>query len=314
MEKQILQQYIEGKLSQPEKEELAKWLDADQANMQEYLLLRAIYDTTLWNDQKIEEEQTIVIPAKRTRLIREFLKIAALFIFALGCSYFFLHKAEVPVEPEIVMQTLYVPEGQRAELLLADGTKVWLNAKTSFSFPTRFTNGERRVKLDGEAYFDVRKEESQHFIVSTQKHQVKVLGTEFNIKAYRQNNYFETSLLQGSVEVTSDDTNQKVTLVPHTYVFEKNGKLTLAPLQNKDQFLWREGIIAFEAEKVRDIFSKLELYFDVKMEVRNTRILDYPYTGKFRTKDGVEHVLKVLQLRHKFTYTKDNETNTIVIR
>lgn len=310
MDKETIQQYIEGNLSQPQKEEMAKWLDADEANMKEYQQLRYIYDATLWN---APESGFSRVRGRRIRAFRGFLKIASVFILALICSYYLLPRAERIIEPEILMQTVYSPEGQRTQVFLSDGTMVWLNAKTSLSFPNRFSNGERRVELNGEAFFDVEKDSTNHFIVSAKGYQIKVLGTEFNIKAYHQNSNFETALLKGSVEVISPYTTEKVVLNPHTYVYEKDGKLITAPIRNEEQFLWKEGIIAFENESVRSIFSKLELYFDTKIEVRNTKILDFTYTGKFRTKDGVEHVLKVLQLRHKFTYKKDNETNTIVI-
>lgn len=287
-------------------------MDADEKNMQEFMLLRDIYDATLWNTPK---QEAFLTYGRRTRLLRECLKIAAVFILAFGCFYFLMPEQEDVVEPEeIAMQTIYVPEGQRAEIFLADGTKVWLNGKTSLSFPNRFTHGERRVELDGEAYFDVKKDASEPFIVSCEDYRVKVLGTEFNVKAYRRNGRFETALLKGSVEIISDHTNEKTHLTPGTRVYAKEGNLVLAALRNEDQFLWREGIIAFENESVRDILCKLELYFDVQIDVRNTKILDVPYTGKFRTNDGVEHALKVLQLRHKFTYTKDYETNIFVIR
>lgn len=311
MNKEILQQYIEGKLDRQQKEEVAEWLDKDEGNMQEYLLLRGIYDATLWSEPG---RQSAFGHGKQIRLLREFLKIAAIFIVAFGCSYYLISRPEKSLEPEVNMQTVYVPEGQRAEVMLADGSKVWLNAKTSLSFPDRFEGEERCVTLDGEGYFEVTKDATKHFIVSSGNYRVKVLGTEFNVKAYSQNNYFETALLKGSVEVASNYTNEKIMLTPNTYVYTREGKLIQAALQNTDQFLWKEGIIAFEGESVRNIFSKLELYYDVKIHVQNTRILNFPYTGKFRTKDGVEHALKVLQLRHQFTYTKDNDTNTIVIK
>ncbi|WP_075559670.1 FecR family protein [Parabacteroides timonensis] len=311
MDKEILQQYIEGKLDQQQKEEVARWLDANEKNMKEFLMLRGIYDAILWNEP---EQKSFLSLAKRIRLFREFLKIAAIFILAFGSFYFLVPRNEKFIEPEIEKLTVYVPEGQWAKIFLTDGTKVWLNAKTSLSFPNRFISGERRVELDGEAYFEVKKDTTRHFIVSCKDYQVKVLGTEFNIKAYRQNDYFETALMKGSVEVESTLNHEKVLLTPKRYVYTKDGKLMSANLKNIDQFLWREGIIAFENESVKSIFCKLELYYDVKIEVKNTRILDYPYTGKFRTKDGVEHVLRVLQLQHKFAYTRDNAANVIVIK
>lgn len=310
MDKEILQEYIEGKLDRQQNEDVARWLDADEKNMLEYRLLRGVYDATLWS----EAGDSSFARRKQIRVLKDFLKVAAIFIVAFGCSYLWILKREKQPEPEIAMQTVYVPEGQRAEIVLADSTRVWLNAKTTLTFPNQFIGGERRVELDGEAYFEVTKDASKHFIVSSRDYQVTVLGTEFNMNAYRVNDHFEASLLKGSIEVMSNRSHEKVVLTPNMYVYAKEGKLIQAALQDTDQFLWKEGIIAFEEESVRSIFSKLELYYDVKIDVQNKKIIDFPYTGKFRTKDGVEHVLKVLQLRHKFTYTKDNDTNTIVIK
>jgi ferric-dicitrate binding protein FerR (iron transport regulator) len=212
------------------------------------------------------------------------------------------------------MQTVYTPAGQRAEIILSDGTKVWLNAMTSFSFPSQFTGEERRIRLNGEAYFDVREDHSRQFVVCSGDYQIRVLGTEFNVKAYRQNNVFETALVEGSLEVKSSRTKEKVTLFPGSYVYDNEGLLSIGKITYNDQFLWKEGIFAFEGATVREIFNKLELYFDVIIEVEKSEILDFYYTGKFRMKDGVEHALHVLQLRHKFSYTIDYETNKILIR
>jgi ferric-dicitrate binding protein FerR (iron transport regulator) len=196
---------------------------------------------------------------------------------------------------------------------MADGTKVWLNARTSFAFPTCFSEKERKVELDGEAYFDVARDETMKFVVQTEKYHVDVLGTEFNVRAYLQDNQFETALIKGSVEIFSGETQEKIRLTPEKRAYRENGHLVQAALPNHDHFLWKEGIIAFEKESVKNIFDKLQLYYDIRIEVKNKKLPADTYTGKFRTKDGIEHVLKVLQLRHKFRYTKDNDSNKIVI-
>jgi ferric-dicitrate binding protein FerR (iron transport regulator) len=310
MENGILQRYIEGKSSQQEKQNVARWLDADEKNMHDFLIFRRIYDATLWS--KVEDKKQTG-KKKKLRYAYEFLKIAAIFLLLLGGYHFLFPSKQQPQESPVIMQTIYVPEGQRAEIMLVDGTKVWLNAKTSFSFPNCFTGTERRVELNGEAYFDVTRDESRKFIVHAGTYQVNVLGTEFDVKAYRQNNQFETTLVKGSIEIGSDQTNEKIRLTPNTKAYTDNGRLVQAKLANYDHFLWKEGIIAFENESVKDIFEKLQLYYDIRIDVKNKKILNDPYIGKFRTKDGVEHVLKVLQLRYKFRYTKDSDSNTIVI-
>jgi ferric-dicitrate binding protein FerR (iron transport regulator) len=322
MDHEILQRYIEGNSTQQEKEDVARWLDADEKHMQEFLLLRNVYDVSLWRGKdtfaKIEEEHSDENGnsnnKRRIKLVREFLKIAAVFLLALGCYHLFLSPGMKIQNTNVALQTVYAPEGQRAEVVLSDGTKVWLNAKSSITFPNDFSGAERLVKLDGEAYFDVTHDDLKKFVVKTDEYQVKVHGTEFNVNAYSNSSVFETALIAGSVEVVSNATAESIMLSPNKKVYAENNKLVLTDLESQDQFLWKKGILFFENQDVKDIFEKLELYYDVKIEVRNREILSnkYQYTGKFWSKDGIEHVLKVLQLRHNFKYTKD-EMNNITI-
>ncbi len=320
MDQEILQRYIEGNSTTEEKEAIARWLDADEKNMKEFLLLRSIYDATLWNDKNSFSHTNIILnpnadgrnKKRKITSVIEFLKIASVFLLAFGCYYLFLSEKTTRIVTKMPIQSIYAPEGQRAEVVLSDGTKVWLNAKSKLYFPDRFEKEERIVELDGEAYFDVAHDENKQFIVKTKIHHIKVYGTEFNVKAYNNSNIFETSLIKGSVEVFSICTNQSVLLLPGTKVYLKNNDLISCSIENHDQFLWKEGILFFENEIAEDILERLELYYDVNIEVRNKELLTNRYTGKFRTKDGIDHILKVLQLYHNFAYTKDEMNNIII--
>lgn len=321
MNHEILQRYIEGRSPQKEKEDIARWLDADEKHMQEFLLLRNVYDVSLWRgtdvfakgNEKHSNENKNRDHKRNMKLLWELLKFAAIFLLAIGCYHLFLPPG-IQTQPNVAIQTVYAPEGQRSEVVLSDGTKVWLNAKSSLTFPNDFSGTDRLVKLDGEAYFDVAHDKLKKFVVETNDYQIKVHGTEFNVNAYSNSGVFETALLKGSVEIVSKATAESILLSPNKKVYAENNKLILASLESQDQFLWKKGILYFENQDVKDIFKKLELYYNVKIEVKNTEILShkYQYTGKFWSKDGVEHVLKVLQLRHNFKYTKE-EMNNITI-
>lgn len=321
MDHEILQRYIEGNSTQQEKEDVARWLDTDEKHMQEFLLLRNVYDVSLWRGKDVFAKINEVHSDKngksnnkrRLKLVQEFFKVAAIFLLALGCYHLFL-SPDIKTQPNVAIQTVHAPEGQRAEVVLSDGTKVWLNAKSSLTFPNDFSGADRLVELDGEAYFDVTHDELKKFIVKTNEYQIKVHGTEFNVNAYSGSNVFETALIKGSVEVLSNTTDESILLSPNKRVYAENNKLVLASLESQDQFLWKKGILFFENQDIKHIFEKLELYYDVKIDVKNKEILShkYQYTGKFWSKDGIEHVLKVLQLRHNFKYTKD-EMNNITI-
>lgn len=315
MDQNILHRYIAGDATQQEKEEVARWLDADKKNMKEFLAERKLYDISIWQEEQIRVAGKVA-PDKKQQTLRTvaigFSKIAAIFILAFTLAYTFLPDKN-QTEPAS-MQTIFVPPGQRAELTLTDGTKVWLNAKTTFTFPNKFTADGRNVTLDGEGYFDVTKDPQKPFIVKTKQYDIKVLGTEFNVTAYSASSSFETSLIRGAVEVSSSTSQAKMTLQPNTRTYVENGILKKGAIEHETYFLWKEGLICFYDEPVDKMIEKLELYYDVKIDVQNKELLKNRYSGKFRTKDGVEHVLKVLQLNNKFTYTKDNDLNLITIK
>jgi ferric-dicitrate binding protein FerR (iron transport regulator) len=216
--------------------------------------------------------------------------------------------------PEVVMQTIHVPPGQRVELILADHTSVWLNAGSTFTFPNVFSVDSREVVLDGEAYFNVRKNAGQPFTVKTSSYNITVLGTEFNVLAYNRSSLFEVSLFNGSVDVYSENGNKKIRLEPNTKVYLSNNRFIKEYISNYNQYLWKDGLICFDDEQVEGMISKLELYYDVKITVQNNSFKKQKYTGKFRTKDGIEHILKVFQLKDKFSYEKDDEKNIITIK
>lgn len=143
---------------------------------------------------------------------------------------------------------------------------------------------------------------------------IQVLGTEFSVTAYDGYPTSEVALLKGRVEVKPTYGKQAYVMKANEQARLNGNKLQVYPIRNYDYFKWKEGLICFDNETVEKIVDKLELYFDVTVDVKKKSILNHRYSGKFRTKDGVEQVLKVLQLEQKFVYTKDNEQNIITIK
>lgn len=312
MNAELLQKYIEGNATDDESRRVTEWIQASPDNMREYMAQRKLHDVALWRTEPVTEERQ---PARRRFTLRrigaEVAKAAA--VLAVGWIGLQLWPKDQQQPEQVAMQTIYVPAGQRVELSLADGTRVWLNARTTLSFPGKFTGDTRNVRLEGEGYFDVARNEEQPFVVETGKCDVKVLGTEFNVMAYPEDSLWETSLLRGAVEIVIPGQRQTLRLEPNTMASLRGNQLTKGAIREPDHFLWREGLICFNNISVGDMMEKLELYYGVDIVVNNRRIVNNRYTGKFRTKDGVEHVLKVLRLNNRFTYTKDDETNVITI-
>jgi len=315
MMKELLLKYINGDCTDQEKVEITNWLDSDPKNMKEYLSLRKLNDISIWQtnlNSKSQQKQKTKVSIFSRNVYVEALKIAAIFIFAF-LIFRYLIPGTITQDPVAKMQTLHVPAGQRAEITLQDGTKVWLNAKTTLTFPSQFSGNNREVKLDGEGFFDVTHNKAKSFIVNTRKFNVKVLGTKFNLIAYSGNEDFKTSLLEGSVEVMQQGRTNGIMLKPNEQAFLENDRMIISSIKNMDYFLWREGIISFDDASFTELINRLELYFDLTIEVKKTQILNYRYTGKFRMKDGVEHILQVLQLINRFEYRIDEKLNKVII-
>lgn len=314
MNSELLQKYIAGNATEAEKQRVTEWIQASPENMREYMAQRKLHDVALWRTQPVAEGKR---PETKRRfslrtVCMEVAKVAAVLAIVLLGTHYWGGKRQA--QGNEALQSIYVPAGQRAELMLADGTKVWLNSRSTLTFPGSFTGDVRNVKLDGEGYFAVSHNAEQPFIVETNKCDVKVLGTEFNVMAYATDSVWETSLLEGAVEIQiPGSTGSGMRLEPNTMASLKGNRLVKGRIRESDYFLWREGLLCFHNISVRDMMEKLELYYGVDIVVNNTAVLKNHYTGKFRTKDGVEHVLKVLRLNNKFTYTKDDETNVITI-
>lgn len=308
MDDTLLQLYFEGKTSDEQSRIITGWLDQDKANLLYYQQICRLYEINLWKENPVMKKSGKKVLLSR-KVVLEFLKVAA--FFALG---FYLNQQLDVQGEEVGIQSVLVPPGQNSQITLADGSKVWLNAGSVLHFPTRFSDKERLVTLEGEGFFDVQANKDKPFIVSAPGYQVKALGTTFNVYAYKQSQDFETSLLTGKVEISDHENKQRITLSPGNRAVLAGGKLKSLPVEEMEHFLWREGIIYFN-ESLEDIFAKLELYFDVKIVVNNMNSRKYKRqcTGKFRTRDGLNHILNVLQLTNHFTYTKDDEKNIVVI-
>ena len=317
MDRAIFIKYFEGTISPIEEKELLDWVEASSENKRVFMQERQIWDMLLLNGPD-EQENLRLTPSEGgdrkfsgRKIFLELAKIAAIFIGAVLVSYFFFMDK---VNTKQAWNTIEVPSGQRTHLTLADGSKVWLNAKTRFTFPDHFNKGNRIVKLDGEAVFDVAHNVDLPFIVETNKYNVKVLGTEFNVYAYKQSNLFETTLIRGKVLIEKSDSKENaLELSPDQMARynEETGKLEITKVNTLQSIYWREGVYSFENETLASIFQRLERYYEVEFDVKNQKILQNSFTGKFRYRDPIEIILEVVKKSSRFRFSKTNNKITI---
>lgn len=266
-------------------------------------------------DQFILQKQQTMIWKKWSHWLGYAAAILILIISSGLLTYWAIRPEQASSLSENVMNSLYTPAGQRAQLVLQDGTEVWLNAKSKLTYPAQFSSDNRKVTIEGEAFFKVAKDTARPFIVSTHDVDMKVLGTQFNVCSYPATGYVQTSLLEGSVCVFFPDRESEgIILKPDQQVTVSNGKMKVEPLRLKAHFLWRDGIYAFENEPLINILEKMELYYDVKIIVKDTSLFKDTYTGKFRQRDSLDDVFRVLQQIRKFKVEKDTEQNIVTLK
>lgn len=200
-----------------------------------------------------------------------------------------------------------VPSGQRANLILSDGTKVWLNSESKFIYPSQFSEKNRNVKLIGEAFFEVTRNEKAPFWVQSPLLTVKVLGTKFNMKTYCHENAV-VSLSEGKVMVESNNPKVSMILEPNQQaVYSKCMGFKL--IKNVDVNLiksWTEGEAAFVNKTLRDIVRSLERKFDVKIIIEDDGLASESFTCRFKGSATIEQVLILLKDTRRIEYAIEN--------
>jgi hypothetical protein len=194
-------------------------------------------------------------------------------------------------KPEI--NTLNIPRGGEYQITLADGTKVWLNAASSLSFPSSFQGNERRVELAGEAYFEVAKNAKMPFRVISKGQSIEVLGTHFNVSAYEDESTVKTTLLEGSIRVTENSRQQSSLLKPGQQAIVKNG-IDVISVDTKNVIAWKDGLISFKSADLKSIMRQISRWYDVSVQYSGD-IPTRSFTGKISRNSNLSEILKVLE-------------------
>ena len=210
------------------------------------------------------------------------------------------------------MQNIYVPPGSRTSVTLSDGSAVWLNSNTFFSYPVLFRD-ERIVEINGEGFFEIAKDVRKPFIVNTSKYNLEVLGTSFNLESYNNNPHFETALFTGKVKLYEHHKNSDTLYLHAGETATLINDELIVSATNYNAYRWKDGIIVIEDGSFEDIMTLFEKYFDLKIIVQTDHVKKLGYRGKFRIVDGIDHALRVLQNDYHFMYKREENSNIIYI-
>jgi transmembrane sensor len=362
---ELVGKYLSQELILEEQLKFSQWLNQSEYNREEFDRIlknnayleanlaiqevdvdraRLMTDFKIWknNIRNLQEKEKL---NKRFKLKNSY-KIAAILIFLLtnaGILIYFYPAKMTGAYTEVL-----APFGSRTQLKLPDGTQVWLNAGSVLKYTNHFSKENREVLIEGEAFFDVTHDPSHPFIVHASSINLTVLGTAFNIRAYKDENKIETTLLRGKVEIEKNNPTpgeQKIELHPKekaTFIKSEN-KLFVntnelqeekgdnkknnskepssennpSKVRNENSteeiektIAWKEGYLVFDNEPLADIMVTLSRKYDVKFIVTNKETLHYKFTGKFK-ETTLEQVLKAIMLTSPLEATVKQNQVTI---
>lgn len=225
------------------------------------------------------------------------------------------YEAEAVMEKKdtLIYNTLIVPRGGVYHLTLTDGTEVWLNSDSRLRYPVNFTGDTREVFLTGEAYLNVTRNEEQPFIVTTDAGSVRVLGTEFNVKYYPEEENVAATLVTGSISFSNETVKDERLTPGHQLVFETlSGKVSVRKVNVTHYVSWREDKMAFHNEPLGDIMRILSRWFDVEVMYRDEYLKELLYTGNLDKYDDIETFLHLFELGGSAAF--DTWDNMVVVR
>jgi ferric-dicitrate binding protein FerR (iron transport regulator) len=303
MDEDLLNRYLAGDTTPDERVEVYEWIKTSPENEDKFNSLRRIQDYFIWVDSNASTKNR-----RRRNIYYTMLQIAALFVLIFGAYKLFNpllingNSSEIIISSNLKSYT--VPSREFIQFTLEDGTKVWLNSKSTLTYDTLFSNNERLVTLEGEAFFDVASDVNKPFKVKIGDYVIEVTGTEFNVNSY---DHFETSLLSGSVTIKNEKSGNSINLKPMESVREIDNVFIVSPV-NENDLLWKKGILSINDKTIDEIIPILERYYEIQFVVENKKFdMNKKYTGKFRIEDGVEQILQILQIQNNISYRIEDD-------
>jgi len=197
---------------------------------------------------------------------------------------------------KVVTNTISTPRGGEYSVVLPDGTKVWLNADSKIKFPNIFTGNERKVEISGEVYFEVAHNAKMPFIVKTGEVEVRVLGTHFNINAYKDEGSMKVTLLEGSVQVISAYSSAVTTLKPGQQAqLTEGSELKVSTIDVEEVVAWKNGEFQFNETDISTLMRQIARWYDIEVVFAN-KAPSLRFGGSISRKSNLSQVLKILEI------------------
>src|SRR5665647_105635 len=237
------------------------------------------------------------------RLTHIYSKAAAILLLPLiiagGVTFGYMGKLSNTAIEQSVRSVIHAPMGARVSFNLPDGTVGWLNSGSSLTYSLPF-NSNRKIVLDGEAWFDVTHNEKSPFEIIAGNSKVKVLGTSFNLSAYR-GDYIEVVLQKGKVEFYPGNLSQNITMTPSQKLVFNDGKIDLSDTDPSKYKAWTDGKLVFRGDNMEEVAGRIERWYNVKVLLADQNLKKFSFRATFED-DSLEEVLHLLSLTSPISY------------
>ncbi|MGV3504931.1 MAG: FecR domain-containing protein [Adhaeribacter sp.] len=214
---------------------------------------------------------------------------------------------------QLTYHTIETPQGGQYQVMLPDGTQVWLNAGSRLRYPSRFTGGRRQVELSGEAYFEVSPDKAMPFRVLSRNQVVQVLGTHFNVSAYENEEAVKTTLLEGAVRISLPQGHQSKLLQPGQQAQVGGGSagIWVQAVEVEKAVAWKNGYFMFEDEDLESIMRQLERWYDVKVTYAG-QVKDIRFGGMVSRSKSLDQALRILELTGNIHFKIEGRRVTVM--
>lgn len=315
METEKLLSFITGNIEKEEDAEVMGWINSTAENKEEFIRLKNLMALSSFGKQTLDIENEYYSLNKklksksrgRIKLIKLYSRYAAILIIAIvfGFAISELRFIIFTKTGEGTFHEFYSPEGQISEFTLTDGTRIWLNSDTRIKIPIDFNSRNRKIMLDGEAFFEVKKDKSHHFIIETQNILVKVFGTTFNLSSYKSDSFIETTLTEGKIGLKTTNNKKIAMLNPgQQIIYNKiTGESTKLTVDTSPFESWRNGKMIFKDRSLEYIANKLNRWYSVEINFQDSDIKNLRFTGTILKNKPLGQVLEVISLSAPIGFT-----------
>ncbi len=321
---QLIYKYLRGDLNLEEQHKLSKWLEEDAANKLILEKLRIYwneYDSDL-NREDLEVRRRILARMNNEtqlhskapiQFMRYLTRIAAILVISLSFGFLLaqLLKEEMP-QPEITWMEKTSQPGQKITTILPDGTRVKLNSNSKLFFPDQFSQDLRKVILEGEAFFDVTRDETRPFVIETGNMQIRVLGTSFLVSAYEDGETESVAVKSGKVEVKGANAEEAIQLSRFEITQYLGGnKMEKSTIQKPEAvFAWVDQRLLFDNHSIEEVLERISRWYGVEIRLEKKLKQQKKYTASFEN-PTLKQVMDILAFVYDFDYELKGNDLTI---